>query len=343
MDLVIHEGEMVSGYLTEGQEATTEVAAEQRRDTMKNHTATHLLHEALRRVLGLHVRQAGSLVDPEKLRFDFNHFAPLTTAEMTEVEDQVNACILENIPVTTEVLPQKQALASGAIAFFGEKYGETVRVIAVGDYSKEFCGGTHVAATGEIGCLKIISERGLASGVRRLVALTGKGALARFREAERLLDEAKERFFLNRETFVDQLLRDREERRALEQKIDELKLRLAKGGVAAERIEEVAGFKVIVKQVSEVGGGQLRQLADELLGRIVQGVVLLGSDMEGKVQLIVKTNRSEIHAGQLVGRMAAVVGGKGGGGPDMAMAGGKDSARLGEALEAGLAQIQAAF
>ncbi len=338
--LVIHRGRVIEGSIREGQRVEAEVDGRLRRRTMKNHTATHLLHQALRQILGLHVRQAGSLVDPDKLRFDFSHFSPLEPAAIAEIENLVNDQIMANTPVETVEMPLAQARQSGAIAFFGEKYGAEVRVVGVGDFSKEFCGGAHVAATGEIGCFKIVAERGLAAGVRRLTALTGPEALARFRESERIFDEVRDRFSMGRDELVDQLQRAQEERKTLEQKVEELKLRLAKGGGSEERIEEVKGFQVIVKKVSDVDGGQIRQLADELLQRLKDGVVLLGSDLGDKAQLLVKTNRQEVHAGNLVRAMAAEVGGKGGGRPDMAMAGGKDVAKLEQALEKGLDVIK---
>ncbi len=340
LDLVLHHGHVSTGTLKVGDQVQARVDRLLRRDTMKNHTATHLLHQALRDVLGLHVRQAGSLVDPDKLRFDFNHFAPMTLEEIQAVEDLVNREILNNETVDTTVMGQDDARNSGAIAFFGDKYGDTVRVVSVGAYSKEFCGGTHVGATGEIGTFKIVSERGLAAGVRRLIALTGPRAVARFRESEDLLREAADRFYLKRDSFLADLEKQQEEKRALQQKVEELKMKLAKGGSAAERVEDVGSFKVMLKQVSEVAGGQLRQLSDELLKQIKDGVVLLGAESDGKVQLLVKTNRADIHAGNLVREMAAVVGGKGGGKPDMAMAGGRDAEKLGEALEKGLSLLR---
>ncbi|MDJ0841072.1 MAG: alanine--tRNA ligase [Acidobacteriota bacterium] len=340
--LVLHEGVVTSGYLEADQRAETKVLPKERAATMKNHTATHILHQALRDIVGLHVRQAGSLVDPDKLRFDFSHFAPLSRETIQEIEDTVNARILENITVETRVMGREDAANSGAIAFFGEKYGETVRVVGVGDYSMEFCGGTHVGATGEIGSFKIISERGLASGVRRLVALTGPKAVARFQESESLLKAASDKFSFNREDLIGYLEKGAEERKALERKVEELKMQLAKGGGSSERTEAVGELTVILKQVSEVGGGQLRQLADELLTKAGDnGVVLLGSEMGDKAQLVVKTSSKAVHAGKLVGQMAEVVGGRGGGRPDMAMAGGKETAKLGDALEKGLSLIQA--
>lgn len=338
--LVLHKGFVLEGQLSEGQQAELMVDAQMRADTKKNHTATHILHQALRDVVGVHVRQAGSLVDPEKLRFDFNHFHPLSAAEIKDIETRVNQQVLSNEPVVTRVLAIEDARQCGAIAIFGEKYGDTVRVVKVGDFSTEFCGGTHVTATGEIGSFKIISERGLSAGVRRLVALTGTRALARFQDSERLLSEASERFHFTREDFITQLAQASEERRLLVNQLADLKMQLAKGSVASDHIEVVSGFKVLLKQVTDVGGGQIRQLADELMSKIKDGVVLLGSELNGKVQLIVKTNRAEVHSGKLVGLMAKVVSGKGGGRPDMAMAGGKDVAKLAEALEAGLQHLK---
>ncbi len=338
--LVLHKGQVSAGYIEAGQRAELIVDEALRADTKRNHTATHLLHKALREIVGLHVRQAGSLVDPEKLRFDFNHFNPLSADEITRIEDLVNSQILANTQVETQVLPIEQAKQCGAIAFFGEKYGAEVRVVGVGEFSKEFCGGTHVDATGEIGSFKIVSERGLAAGVRRLVALTGPKAVARFQESERLLKEAQERFFLTREDFLGQLAKAADDRKALEARIEELKMQLAKGGGSDEQIEDLGAYKVILKQVAEVEGGQMRQLADELMGKIKDGVVLLGSEVGGKVQLVVKTSRADVHAGNLVGRMAEVVGGKGGGRPDMAMAGGKDTDKLAEALQHGLSLLR---
>jgi len=340
--LVLHRGRVTQGNLSIGEVATCAVSAEERSATMKNHTATHLLHQALRDIVGLHVRQAGSLVDPEKLRFDFSHFAPLSDEVLAEIENRVNDIILANVPVETQIMARDEAAESGAIAFFGEKYGERVRVVRVGDHSIEFCGGTHVTATGEIGSFKIISEKGLASGVRRLVALTGPVAVARFQESERLLREAQDRFSFNREDLVPHLQKLVEDRKALERKVEELKMQLAKGGGSEERTEKIGELRVVLKQVAEVGGGQLRQLADELLGKTGENaVILLGSAMGDKAQLIVKTNSSAIHAGKLVGQMASIVGGKGGGRPDMAMAGGKDVSKLADALEEGLRLVGA--
>lgn len=334
--LVLHKGQVIAGTLSLGQ--TTEVKVDEinRKAVMKNHTATHLVHQALRDVLGMHVRQAGSLVDAEKLRFDFSHFEPMNNEQIHAVETIVNAQILANTQVSKVEMDREAAAQSGAIAFFGEKYGDRVRVVSVGEYSKEFCGGTHVEATGEIGPFKIISERGLASGIRRLVAITGITALARFQESETLLKIAQERFFLPRDSFLEQLERIHNDKKGLEQKVEDLKIQLAKGGGAQEEIVEFKDFKALVKLVTEVSGGQMRQLADELLSKIKHGVVLLGSQVDSKAQLIVKSNTPLVHSGKLVQEMAVLVGGKGGGRPELAMAGGKDASQLGTALQKGL-------
>lgn len=334
--LILHKGKVLEGTLAVGEVAQTKVDAALRADTMRNHTATHILHKALRDVVGLHVRQAGSLVEPDKLRFDFSHFAPLDQATIAEVERRVNQQILANEPVLAEEMDQEAALKSGALAFFGDKYGATVRVITVGGYSKEFCGGTHVQATGEIGPFKIISERGLAAGVRRLVALTGPKAIERFSEDEALLQEAQDRFQIKREHFIESLEKMQAEKRELEARVEALKMELAKGGSAQETIEDLGAFKVMAKAVKEVAGGQLRQLADEMLHKVPGGVVLLASDNDGKAQLVVKSLVKTVHAGKLVGAMAEEVGGRGGGKPDMAMAGGKDVSKLQDALDKGL-------
>lgn len=338
--LVVHKGAVTKGHVALGQSAETQVDASTRQATIKNHTATHLLHQALRDVLGLHVRQAGSLVDPDKLRFDFSHFEPLTQAQIQDIENLVNQQILANTTLSKVEMDRDAASKSGAIAFFGEKYGELVRVVSIGEFSKEFCGGTHVDATGEIGFFKILSERGLAAGIRRMVAITGKAALARFQESESLLKAAQDKFFLNRDSFINQLDRLHDEKKALEQKIKDLKIQMAKGGGSKEERVQLEGYEVMLKQVQDVGGGQLRQLADEMLAKLKIGVVMLGSEVDGKAQLLVKTNTKEVHAGNLVRQMAAVVGGKGGGRPEMAMAGGKDAAKLGDALQKGLEILQ---
>ncbi|MCB1052697.1 MAG: alanine--tRNA ligase [Acidobacteria bacterium] len=338
--LVVHHGVVESGEISQNQKASSQVDRELRRLTMKNHTATHLLHQALKDCLGRHVRQAGSLVDPEKLRFDFSHFQPLDTQQLAEIEQAVNRQILENIPLQVDHLPIQKAREAGAVALFGEKYGDVVRVVSIADYSKELCGGTHVAATGEIGLFKIISERALASGIRRIIAVTGTGALQRFQESESLLREVQDRFHLKRETLTEQLQKAQEDRKALEQKVEDLKMALAKGGSSQEQQETVNGIQVIVKCVDGVEGGALRQLADELLNKVPGGVVLLGSALGDKAQLVAKVQAKGLHAGELVKVMAEVVGGSGGGRPDMAMAGGKEPQHLPAALRKGLDLIK---
>ncbi len=340
--LVVHHGKLVSGTLSLDMQLETHVDMVNRSAVMKNHTATHLLHQALRDELGLHVRQAGSLVDAEKTRFDFSHFAPIGVEQITRIEDAVNARILANTSLQVKVMPIEAARSDGAMALFGEKYGDQVRVVSIGNYSKELCGGTHVGATGEIGVFKIVSERALASGIRRLVAVTGEVAIARFQESEAILKSLSDLYAIKRENVLETLQKWQLDRKALEREVDELKMSLAKGGSGSEDIVPVSDFKVMVKRVSGVSGGGLRQLADEMMDRIKSGVVLLGSDMGDSAQLIVKVKleNDRIHAGHIVREMAQVVGGKGGGRPDMAMAGGKQVDQLDAALQVGLEQVQ---
>lgn len=341
--LIVHHGRLLEGSLVQGQEAFCQVEPALRAAIMKNHSATHLLHQALKDVLGRHVRQAGSLVEAERLRFDFSHFLPLDVQQVAEVEAIVNGKIQENHSCATRIMALEAARQDGACALFGEKYGAEVRVVAFGDYSKELCGGTHVAATGEIGVFKILSERALASGIRRIVAVTGPAALARFQESEALLRELQERFHLRRESLLEQLQKAGEERRQLEQRLEELKLAAARGssGNVAEERMMVAGIQVLRRKVDGLEGGALRQLADELLGRVPGGVVLLGSSAGGKAYLVVKSQARGVHAGELVRAMAELVGGSGGGKAEMAMAGGKDPQHLERALDKGLDLIKA--
>lgn len=338
--LVIHHGVMTRGDLKSGDTVEARVDQVNRRAIMKNHTATHLLHQALRDELGHHVRQAGSLVDADKTRFDFSHFAPLTAQQIARIELAVNHQIMANAALDVSVMPIDEARASGAMALFGEKYDDQVRVVSIGDYSRELCGGTHVAGTGEIGVFKIVSERGLASGVRRLVAITGESAIQRFQESEQILRTLSDRYTLKREQVVETLAKWQSDRRQLERQIDDLKMQVAKGGSGNEEIVDCGNVKVMLKRVSDVSGGALRQLADEMMDRIKGGVVLLGSDLGESAQLIVKVKAEGLHAGQLVREMAQIVGGKGGGRPDMAMAGGKDVSKLDDALKMGLARVE---
>ena len=314
----------------------TVVNGEVRAATMRNHTGTHLLHAALREVLGTHVKQAGSLVNQSRLRFDFSHFTGIAEPELREIESLVNVQVLRNTPVQTMVdVPIDAAVNEyGAMALFGEKYGDRVRVVKIGDFSTELCGGTHIAATGEIGLLKLVSESSVASGVRRVEALSGTGALEEFRrgfEVARMVPGGAA-------GLRERLAADEEEIRRLKKELDALRLKAASASVgdAAATATEVKGVKVLAQRVDGVEKTQMRELVDSLRGKLGSGVVVLGAaSPEGKVTLIVGVTKDltgRLMAGKLVGQLAPLVGGKGGGRPDLAEAGGSDVSGLDGAL-----------
>jgi len=313
----------------------TQVDAEVRNATMRNHTGTHLLHAALREVLGTHVKQAGSLNDPTRLRFDFSHFAGVAPEELQQVETIVNQQVLANTPVKTYVdVPIDEAINDyGAIALFGEKYGDHVRVVKIGSFSTELCGGTHINATGEIGLMKLVAETSVASGVRRVEAITGTGALDEFRTAFNVA-----RVVPGGEAALrGRLSSDEEEIKRLRKELDALRLKAAAASVAgaADEAVEVKGIKVLAKRVDGVDKAQMRDLVDQLRGKIGSGIVVLGAAAEGKVTLIVGVTKDltgKIQAGKIVGQLATMVGGKGGGRPDLAEAGGNDPSALDASL-----------
>jgi len=311
-----------------------------RLDTTANHTATHLLHKALKDILGPTVQQAGSLVAPDRLRFDYTHHQPLTDEQIRQIEDAVNDKVRANLEVTKTVMPIEQAKQSGAVAMFGEKYGEQVRIVAAGDYSREFCGGCHVNRTGDIGLFKITTDRSLAAGVRRMEAVTGRGALHLFQK----LDDATSTLASQANVQLDELpvyVRSlQEKQKQLEKELKALKVRLATGGGAAASSSsddslEVAGVKLVARRVDDVSGGDLRNLADTFRSKIKSGIVVLGSTADGKVTLLTAVTKDlldRIQANTLIAKLAPIVGGKGGGKPDLAQAGGKDPDKLNEAL-----------
>jgi len=297
-----------------------------RLDTTANHTATHLLHKALKDVLGATVQQAGSLVAPDRLRFDYTHHQPLTDEQIERLEDIVNEKIRENVEVTKTVMPIAEAKRTGAVAMFGEKYGENVRIVAAGDWSREFCGGCHVNRTGDIGIFKIVSDRSLAAGVRRMEAVTGRGALAYFRTREQQAATSE----------AASLAKQKQ----LEKELKQLKARLATAGSGAASHDElpidVDGVKLLTRRADDVSGGDLRNLADEMRSKIKSGVVVLGSVSDSKVTLLTAVTKDllgRVQANSLIAKLAPIVGGKGGGKPDLAQAGGKDAERLNEALD----------
>ncbi|MFT3742854.1 MAG: alanine--tRNA ligase [Pyrinomonadaceae bacterium] len=350
--LIIHKVTVQSGSLKVGDEVVATVDVEKRDATRRNHTATHLVHAALREVLGTHVKQAGSVVGPNVLRFDFTHYQPMTAAEIAEVEDLVNRHILENNPVNTNVMAIEEAMAGGAMALFGEKYGSAVRVLSVGDgvFSKELCGGTHVRATGDIGSFKITGDEAIASGVRRIRAITGFDAFSRFREDERLIERSLHELNTQRDNLPNAIARLQEELKKTRKEMDELKLKIALGGQQSaggagdgDETREIGGVKVLAKIVDGLDSNGTRQLSDTLLARIKSGVVVIGRKDEGKVGLIVRVSddlTGKIRAGDIIREIAPIVGGRGGGKADMAEGGGTEPDKLSEAIDASYGVIE---
>jgi alanyl-tRNA synthetase len=345
--LIIHKVTVEKGSIRVGDTVTAIVDVEKRDATRRNHTATHLVHAALREVLGTHVKQAGSVVAPSVLRFDFTHYQPMTAAEIAEVEDMVNRYILKNDPVNTNVMAIEEAMRDGAMALFGEKYGSAVRVLSVGDgvFSKELCGGTHVRATGDIGSFKITGDEAIASGVRRIRAITGFDAFARFREDERLIDASLGALKTQRDNLPNAIERLQEELKRTRKEMDELKLKIALSGQSSvgsgqsngDETREVGGVKVLGQIVDGLDGNGTRQLSDTLLARLKSGVVVLGRTDEGKVGIIVRVSddlTGKLKAGDIIREIAPIVGGRGGGKADMAEGGGTEPGKLAEAIDA---------
>ena len=337
----VHHGVLLDGSLAVGAEVRPQVNARLRAATVRNHSATHLMHKALRIVLGEHVQQKGSLVTPERLRFDFSHFEAMTPAQLAEVERLVNEQVLANAPTGIEQMTLDEAKAKGAAALFEAKYADSVRVLTIGadDFSIELCGGTHVARSGDIGCFHIVSEQGIASGVRRIEAITGEGALAWFREQEARVNRIGERLKAKPEQVEERVESLLERNRVLEKELERLKAKLASaaGSDMLSKAREIGGIKVLATQLEGVSGKELRGVLDQLKQKLGSGVVVLGvADREaGKVSLIAGVTddlTSRVKAGELVNHVASQVGGKGGGRADMAQAGGSDVAALPAAL-----------
>ncbi len=334
-----HKVRIESGTLKTRDLVTASVDAEVRNATRRNHTATHLLHAALRQVLGTHVKQAGSLVAPDRLRFDFVHFQPVTRDELDRIERIVAEQVLRNTPVTTEVRSTEEAIASGAMALFGEKYGDRVRVVSVPGFSVELCGGTHVSATGDIGAFVIVAESGVAAGVRRIEAITGIGALAHIQEQRGALQRLVEALHVAPDQAVDAVERLQGEAKRLAREISQLKTRLAMGGGGgeAEAPVEVNGVKVARRKVAGLDKDALRNLADSLKAAMQSGVVVIASENDGKVQMVVAVTpdlSARVKAGALVKALAPIVGGGGGGRPDFAEAGGREPGKIDDMLAA---------
>jgi len=337
--VVGHRGVVRQGTLRTDDKVRLEIDAERREAVRLNHSATHLMHAALRHRLGTHVKQAGSLVDPSKLRFDFNHHKPVAPDELTAVEDEVNATIRANLPVTSEEMSYDDAIKAGALAFFGDKYGDRVRVLRMGDYSIELCGGTHVARTGDIGVFKVDGEGGVAAGVRRIEAVTGRGALDEIRRHEALLGEIAQLLRAGEEGAKAKLEKLLGQQRDLEKRIQELQGKLA-GGASRDVLADarrVDGATVLATRVDGLDDQGLRDMADSLRDRIGSGVVVLGAVRDDRVLLLAAVTKDltkRFHAGNIIKQLAPMVGGGGGGRPDFAQAGGKDPSRLDAALAA---------
>jgi alanyl-tRNA synthetase len=336
-----HRIHMTSGALHVRDLVTAEVNADTRDATRRNHTATHLLHAALREVLGSHVKQAGSLVAPDRLRFDFVHFQAITREELDRIERIVNQQITRNTPVSTEVRSTQEAIAAGAMALFGEKYGDQVRVVSVPGFSLELCGGTHVGATGDIGFFAIVGESGVAAGTRRIEALTGAGAVAWAQHQRAALASIVDALHVTDAHAVEAIEKLQSEGKRLAREVTQLKTKLAMGGGAAtdgdDDTTEVAGVKLARRRVSDMDKDALRGLADSLKAKIKSGVVVIASESDGKVQIVVSVTpdlTSRVKAGQIVKEIAPIVGGGGGGRPDFAEAGGKQPEKIDEMLKA---------
>jgi alanyl-tRNA synthetase len=335
------------GTLEIGTKVAAHVDASRRDSIRRNHTATHLLHAALREVLGTHVKQAGSLVAPNRLRFDFSHFQPLSAEELAQIENLVDENIRRNTEVETNVLPVEEAMKSGAMALFGEKYGDRVRVVRLGEFSKELCGGTHVRASGDIGAFKLVRDEAVASGVRRVEAITGAEAFARFQEDEEIINRIATSLRTTRAELPQTVERLQEELKRARKEADDLRMKLATGaggaGDDAADVREIAGVKVLAREASELDAVALRQLSDTLLARLKSGVVILGRKDANKASIIVRVSvdlRERVQAGKVVQQLAPMIGGKGGGRPDMAEGGGADVDKLGDALKESYAVVE---
>ena len=336
---IAHIGYTVKGMIRTGETVVLKVDEENRRLSARNHSATHLLQKALRTVLGTHVEQAGSYVDAARLRFDFTHFSALTPEEIKQVEDMVNKAIADALPVKVENLPIEEAKKTGAQALFGEKYGDIVRVVSMGEFSKEFCGGTHVDNTASIGSFKIISESGVAAGVRRIEALTSKGLMEYYANLEHILHEAAKALKTTPDHLEEKISHLQTENKELRSEVESLKSRLAKDamGDVTDQAEVIDGVSVIATKVEGVDMNGLRDLGDQLKEKVGEGVIVIASVTDGKVSLMATATDGAVkkgaHAGNLIKAIAGLVGGGGGGRPNMAQAGGKDPSGVDAALE----------
>ena len=337
---IAHIGGVVKGMFKVGDKVVLKVDGENRMATCRNHSATHLLQKALREVLGTHVEQSGSYQDAGRTRFDFSHFKAMTPEEIKAVEKLVNDKIAESLPVDTKVMSIEDAKKSGAMALFGEKYGDEVRVVGMGEFSKEFCGGTHVKNTGMIGQFKIISESGVAAGIRRIEAITGHNVIKYYENLENTIAEAAKIIKASPDKLVEKAKHLMEEMKALQSENESLKNKAAKEalGDVMDKVVEIGGVKVLSVEIPETDGNELRTLGDELKNKLGEGIIFLASAKDGKVNLVAMATdgavKAGVHAGNLIKAVAPIVGGGGGGRPNMAQAGGKLPDKTGQAVEA---------
>lgn len=344
-EIIAHKIKVVSGTIRQNDLVEAKVNQWRRKAIRANHTATHLLHASLRQILGDHVKQAGSLVAAERLRFDFTHFAPLSQEEILRVENLVNEKIRENIPVETKITTLEEGLREGAMAIFEEKYGDVVRLVKVGDFSRELCGGIHVKSTGDIGLFKIIDESSVAAGIRRVEALTGEEALRFIQETDNLIREIERSLKTSRQEILKQIERLREEMGRLEKENRQLRNKLSELRYLEREIEikKIKGISVLAQKVDGLSAEELRNLADNLKQKLGCGVVILGESIDGRVLLVVSVTKDlapKISANEIVRKIAPLIGGGGGGRPDFAQAGGKKPEGLDQALKKGVALIE---
>ncbi|MBN1959165.1 MAG: alanine--tRNA ligase [Desulfuromonadales bacterium] len=338
-NLIVHVCEVVTGAIKPGDKVTISVDAQRRQRTILNHTATHLLQAAMQKILGSHIKQAGSLVTPERLRFDFTHFSPVTTEELIRIEEEVNRQIRVNAQVKAEEMTADQAQAAGAMALFGEKYGDVVRVISVGDYSMELCGGTHAKAAGDIGLFRILSEGGIAAGVRRIEAVTGEAALAQVQQQQQALERLAQLVKADPQKLELRIQKILEQQKQLEKELEQLQAQAnaEKSGELIDQVQEVKGIRLLAAKIPAQDGKGLREFSDQLRDKLGSGVLVLASVSEDKVALLVAVTKdltSRVKAGDLIKPLAAIVGGRGGGKPELAQAGGSDPEKIEALLQA---------
>ena len=335
----LHETEVQLTPIKVGDTVTMFVDKVHRTDVCRNHTATHILDKALRDVLGSHVAQAGSLVESDRLRFDFSHFEAMTTEQIKQAEDIVNEKILESIDVTVQELPIEEAKKLGAIALFGEKYGDVVRVVSVGDYSVEFCGGTHLTNTAQCGLFKIISESGVAAGVRRIEAVTGKGVLEYINNSDRLIEKTAAALKINQINEIDHKAESvMAQCRELEKAVDSFKEKMAaaKANNIMTGIKHIGEISLITAQVDGMGADEMKSMADKIKAEVPNSVAVMGAETDGKITFVAMASKEAVklgvHCGKIIKDITAVAGGRGGGKPDMAQGGGSDASKIDDAL-----------